>query len=215
MKWTDDIKAGIGRRVLVSKLRGSNRKVQVCNLDNARRVGIIYNATEYISFEIIKDLVKQLSDNAVHVSVLGYVDSKKLIDHYLYRKGFDFFSKNDLNWYYRPVSELAVRFMDEPFDLLLNLSLEDHFPIHYITTLSMASFKAGRYFPVDESLDFMIDIEKENQTMRRLHQDIMIEAVTTVENREIEADVDKKTETELQLKFLINQLVHYLSILNK
>jgi hypothetical protein len=113
------------------------------------------------------------------VSVLGYVDSKKLIDHYLYRKGFDFFSKNDLNWYYRPVSPLAMQFMDEPFDLLLNLSLEDHFPIHYITTLSQATFKAGRFFPTDESLDFMIDIEKENQMMRSLHKEIMGEAETS------------------------------------
>ena len=56
--------------------------------------------------------------------------------------------------------------MDEPFDLLLNLSLEEHFPIHYITSLSPATFKAGRYLPIDESLDFMIDIEKENQTMK-------------------------------------------------
>jgi hypothetical protein len=215
MKWADDIKNRIGRMVLASKLRGRHRKVLVCNLENAKRIGIIYNATEYISFEIIKDLVKQLSDNSVAVSVLGYVDSKKLIDHYLYRKGFDFFSKNDLNWYYRPVSLLAMQFMDEPFDLLLNLSLEDHFPIHYITTLSQAAFKAGRFFPVDESLDFMIDIEKENQTMRSLHQEIIREAETPVENQEIEADMDKKTETELQLKFLINQLVHYLSILNK
>jgi hypothetical protein len=215
MKWAEDIKNRIGRQVLASKLRSRHRKVQVCNLENAKRIGIIYNATEYISFEIIKDLVKQLSDNSLTVSILGYVNSKKLIDHYLYRKGFDFFSKNDLNWYYRPVSTLAVQFMDEPFDLLLNLSLEDYFPIHYITMLSQASFKCGRFFPADESLDFMIDIEKENQMMRSLHQEVMREAETTVENREIEADVDKKTETELQLKFLINQLVHYLSILNK
>jgi hypothetical protein len=214
MKWTDEIRNKIGRQVLTTKLKGRHRKVQACNLDNARWVGIIYNATEYISFEIIKDLVKVLSDNGIAVSVLGYVDSKKLIDHYLYRKGFDFFSKNDLNWYFRPVSTVAVKFMEEPFDLLLNLSLEDHFPIHFITTLSPATFKAGRYLPADESLDFMIDIEKENQTMRSVHQEILGGLETTNENREIEADMDKKTETELQLKFLISQLVHYLSIIN-
>ena len=38
---------------------------------------------------------------------------------------------------------------------------------------------------------------------------------SVIENREIEADMEKKTETELQLKFLISQLIHYLSIINK
>jgi hypothetical protein len=215
MKWANDIKAAVGKRVLARKIKGSKRIVMACNLNKAKRIGIIYNATEYVSFEIIRELVKQLIDNEVSVSVLGYVHSKKLIDHYLYRKGFDFFSKNDLNWYYRPVSSVAEQFMGESFDLLLNLSLEEHFPIQYITSLSPATFKAGRYFLMNQSLDFMIDIEKENLAMRKLHKDIMGEAETVVENREIEADVDKKTETELQLKFLINQLLHYLSLLNK
>jgi len=105
--------------------------------------------------------------------------------------------------------------MQEPFDLLLILSLEEHFPIYYITSLSHASFKAGRYFPVDESLDFMIDIEKENQTMKSVQQEILIEANSMAENQEMEDAINKKTETELQLKFLISQLIHYLSILNK
>jgi hypothetical protein len=215
MKLADDIKTGIGRRALVNKMKNSKRKVQLCNLQEARHIGIIYNATEYISFEIIKELVKKLSAPEVIVNVLGYVDSKKLIDHYLYRKGFDFISKNDLNWYYKPVSAIAEQFMAEPFDLLLNLSLDNHFPIHYITSLSVASFKAGRYSPDDVTLDFMIDIEKEKKTMRILHQEIMVETDKTAENKEIEADVDKKTEIELQMKFLIDQLIHYLSILKK
>jgi hypothetical protein len=215
MKWADNIKAGIGRKMLAGKASASSRKVNVCNLDDAKNIGIIYNATEYVSFEIVRDLVRQLSNNKAAISVLGYVDSKKLIDHYLYRKGFDFFSKNDLNWYNKPVSSVAEQFMKEPFDLLMNLSLDDHFPIHFITAVSPASFKAGRYSLRDSSLDFMIDIEKEKQTMLNLHRDIMHENKAPVENQDIEADVEKKTEIEFQLKFLIDQLLHYLSILKK
>jgi hypothetical protein len=32
---------------------------------------------------------------------------------------------------------------------------------------------------------------------------------------EVEADVDKKTETEIQLNFLITQIMHYISLLKK
>jgi hypothetical protein len=147
--------------------------------------------------------------------VLGYVDSKKLIDHYLYRKGFDFFCKNDLNWYYKPVSSQTEKFINEPFDILINLSLEYQFPIHYVCSASKASFKTGRYSPTDTSLDFMIDIEKEKETMRSLHRDIILEKKSMPENGDIPSDIEKNIEIELQLKFLIDQLMHYLSILKK
>jgi hypothetical protein len=215
MKWADNIKTRIGRRMLAGKGGGPDRKINLCTLSEAKNIGIIYNATEYISFEIVRDLVKQLSTNSISIMVLGYVDSKKLIDHYLYRKGFDFFCKNDLNWYYKPVTSQTEQFINEPFDILLNLSLDYHFPIHFISSASKASFKTGRYSVTDSSLDFMIDIEKEKETMRSLRRDIVLEKKALPENGEIPSDIEKRTEIEFQLKFLIDQLLHYLSILKK
>jgi hypothetical protein len=215
MNWLNNIKIRLGKRVLDKKVNTMKRVPVLCNIGDAQHIGIIYNATEFVSFEIIRNLVKDLTLGQRKITVLGYVDSKKLIDHYLYRKGFDFFSKNELNWYSRPVSSVVDHFIREPFDLLINLSLEEYYPIQYITALSAATFKAGRYSPEDNSLDFMIDIDKEKQTMRNLHQEIMKNQDQKHESEEIEADLEKKTETELQLSFLINQLLHYLSILKK
>src|SRR4030042_3835237 len=107
MKYGERIKDIIGARILEKKLRNQKRSVAVCNIKNAQHIGILYNATEYVSFEIIKEFTKKLSQENSTISILGYVNSKKLIDHYLYRKGFDFFSQNDLNWYYRPVSAVT------------------------------------------------------------------------------------------------------------
>lgn len=216
MKWLNNIKILAGKRILNNQLASVKRSPAVCTLKEAESIGIIYNATEYVSFEIIRNLVKDLTHESKKVTVLGYVDSKNLIDNYLYRKGFDFFSKNELNWYYKPVSPLVDQFISEPFDLLINLSLDDHYPIRYITSLSAARFKTGRYTPDDMCLDLMIDIEKEKQTMQMLHREILKEhAHDASEDDEVEADVDKKTETEIQLNFLINQIMHYLSLLKK
>jgi hypothetical protein len=211
----DSFKTYVGRRVLNSHLATVVRTPVVCNINEAKHIGILYNATESISFEIIRNLVKELSHDSRKVTVLGYVDSKNLIDNYLYRKGFDFFSKNELNWYSKPISSVVDQFIKEPFDLLINLSLENYFPIRYITALSSAAFKTGRFSPDDTILDFMIDIEKEKQSMRNLHKEISGVKDHKKDNIELEADIERKTETELQLSFLINQLLHYLSILKK
>jgi hypothetical protein len=215
MKWMNNFKAFLGKRILTAHLKNQTRLPLVCNINDAKHIGIIYNATEYISFEIIKNLAKDLSHNSRKISVLGYVDSKKLIDNYLYRKGFDFFSKNELNWYFKPVSSVVDQFIKEPFDLLINLSLDEHFPIRYITTLSPATFKTGKFSDDDDCLDLMIDIEKERLTMKSLHKEVVHDNKTENEVSDIEADIEKKTETEIQLNFLINQLLHYLSVLKK
>lgn len=215
MKTGEKIKALIGSRVLEKKLRNQKRSVSVCNIKNAQNIGILYNATEFISFEIIRDFTKKLSQNNPNVTILGYVDSKKLIDHYLYRKGFDFFSRNDLNWYYKPVSEVADKFMKQPFDLLINLSLEAIYPIQYIIASSPATFKVGKFSPEEKYLDLMIDIEKENEQMKKVHEEIVSGKKDEDSSDEMEKEIEKKTRTELQLSFLINQIMHYLAILKK
>jgi len=215
MKTGERIKAIIGDRILERKLRNQKRSVAVCNINSAQNIGILYNATQYVSFEIIRDFTKKLSQNNSNVHILGYVDSKKLIDHYLYRKGFDFFSRNDLNWYYKPLSEVADKFMKQPFDLLINLSLEAIFPIQYIVALSPATFKVGKFSPDEKHLDLMIDIEKENEQMKKVHEEISTGKKGNASSVEMEQEIEKKTQEELQLSFLINQILHYLAILKK
>jgi Family of unknown function (DUF6913) len=215
MKLGERIKAIIGSRVLEKKLRNQNRSVAVCNIKNARNIGILYNATEYVSFEIIREFAKELSQNNSNVSILGYVDSKKLIDHYLYRKGFDFFSRNDLNWYYKPVSAVAEEFVKKPFDLLIDLSLEPSYPVQYIVALSPSTFKVGRFSPEEKYLDLMIDTGKENEQMKKVHDEIVTGMKDVKKPDEMEKEVENKTRTELQLSFLINQIMHYLAILKK
>jgi len=215
MKLVDNFKSLVGEKILTNYQRNQSRVPFIYTLNEAKHIGIIYNATEYVSFEIIKNLVKDLSHDSKKISVLGYVDSKNLIDNYLYRKGFDFFSRNELNWYFRPVSQVVNQFIREPFELLINLSLDDHYPIRYITALSPAAFKTGRYSPSDKSLDLMIDIEKEKQAMHSIQDEVEKQRNGKSDTGEIEAGIEKKTETEIMLNFLINQLLHYLSILKK
>ena len=213
MNWLNKIKTGVGRYMLNQKFKSIRRSPLVCNIADAKRIGILYNATELTSFEIIRDFVKKISSYNASVTTLGYVHSKNLIDHYLYRKGFDFFYKGNLNWYSMPKSEITDKFLHEPFDILINLSLEDYYPIQYITALSPATFKAGRFTSEDQYLDLMIDIEKETKIMKKLQADVKADTRNGVDKRILDLEMEKRSETELQLNFLINQLLHYLSII--
>lgn len=216
MNLAGNLKKNLGEFVLRKQTKSIKRKTVSCNLHDAKNIGVLFNATHLVSFEIVKEFVKQISTPANSVSVLGYVDSKQMIDHYLYRKGFEFFTRNDLNWYQKPDNEGVNAFINQKFDLLIDLNLEETFPMKYILSLSKADFKTGKYTPNHDLLDFMIDIESEKKAIKELQSEIDKDRMKGEHHgTNYDKIADKKTDVELQLNFLINQLVHYLSKLKK
>lgn len=213
VKLLNNTKKYIGHKILERKLRGRVRNTTVCNINDAKRIGVIFNATHLVSFEIIRNFVKDLSKRKISVTTLGYVNSKKLIDHYLYRKGFNFFAKSNLNWFDKPVTDSVEEFINIPFDILINLSLEKYYPVQYVVALSIATFKVGKYFDEPNYLDLMIDIEKEKTIMKDIKREIKDEQIQDKPDMEIEKSIEEKTDIEVQLDFLINQLLYYLSII--
>lgn len=211
-----NLKLKVGEYVLKKHTKHVNRKIRSCNLKEAKKIGVLFNATNLVSFEIVKDFIKQLSTPANEILVLGFVDSKQLIDHYLYRKGFEFFTKAHLNWYNKPQNEAVKDFLNKDFDLLIDLSLEENYPIKYLATSAKSLFKAGRYDKEHFYLDFMIDINSEIASIKELQIEIDKDREKSNGQRHrtnFDSIAEKKTDIELQLNFLINQLVHYLSLL--
>ena len=212
MKIIENTKRFLGNRAINHHLKSQKRTMISCNIQSATTIGILFNATHAVAFDIVKDLVKDMEVYKASILALGFVDSKQLIDHYLYRKGFDFFTQNDLNWYGKPTSENVDAFIKKPFDILLDLSLDNPFPIKYVIACSQARFKSGKYSSDQEYLDFMIDIEKEKEAMNDIHSELAKDITRTrIKNREVEEIVDQKVQTEIQMNFLIRQLIHYLS----
>lgn len=216
MNIVDNFKLTVGERKLKKEFLLNKRKTKICTIASSKSIGILFDATDPSSFEIIRNFVKQLENNKKEITVLGYVDDKKLIDHYLYRKGFDFFTKANLNWYNKPENESIKQFISKPFDVLFNLSLKEIYPLQYIIALSKAKLKVGKYSPEQPYLDLMIDIEKEKEAMNGIRKEVMKnKADKDLKSKDYESIASSKASVEIQLNFLINQLLHYISILKK
>ena len=68
-----DTKTFIGRKVLIRKLKHLKRVTKVCNINDARNIGIIFNATNMASFEIIRNFIKSLSGKKVKVNLSLFI----------------------------------------------------------------------------------------------------------------------------------------------
>lgn len=214
MSNVSNLRTRIGEYLLNRELKKNKRSPIVCNINKAKKIGVIFNASLSLNFEIIKEFVKNLDKKGINVQAIGYIDNKSLIDSYLHRKGFGFFTGKDLSWFYKPKGEKIESFIKSDFDVLINLSLEKYLPIDYVTVLSKAKFKVGKFIEKSSPLDFMIDTHKEMDTLKKVKKEVKIKDGKKHKNNDLDNEMDLKAQDEIQLNFLINQIIHYLSILN-
>lgn len=180
MKYLENIKKTIGELSLKKHLKTHKRKVKVHNFNSADTIGILFNSPDDESFIRVKDFLSFLSTHNLKVIALGYVPSNKIPENLLLRKGINFFCDKDLNWYYKPKNEAINQFINHQFDILIDLSLNDYFPLYYIGCLSDSSFKIGRQSEKYQYQDLMINIRKNHS-----------------------------------IEYLIEQIRHYLTIINQ
>jgi hypothetical protein len=165
------IRKKIGYFIFSRKITGLSRKKQFINLADAGTVGIVFHQTDDKNFTAIQDFLKSLSAEGKQISAIGYIDSQKIPDFYLLRKGFNFFCTEDLNWFFHPEPAFVNDFIEREFDILINLSIDNVFPVEYIYALSKAKFKTGKFRNGSTYADLAIDI-KDNRDVSYLIQHI-------------------------------------------
>lgn len=163
MKTIQNIRGYVGERTLRRKARLINRNKQIHNFSSAKSAGIIFHCRNEEDFQRVKEFRKYLNEYKIKVSVVGFINDKQIPDHYLLRTGFNFFCYKNLSWSYKPETQFLNDFIGRSFDMLFDLSLEYHFPIHYIVSLTNADYKIGR-LSNETDYDLMIDITKNNDT---------------------------------------------------
>lgn len=164
------IKLKIAGFYLKRRLKKQKRLLLTHNFNTSKYVGILFNSPNDKSFEAIKDFMSFLSQKNIKVISLGYIASKKIPENFLMRKGFNFYCNKDFNWYYKPKNEIIDQFIEQPFDILFDLSLKDYFTTNFVCNLSNASFKIGRQSE-NSSHDLVFDITK-NQSVEYLIEQI-------------------------------------------
>ena len=166
MDIVNQIKNTIGNFVFENKFRNLKRKVKAINLKQSIYIGIIYDASNEDGYKKVKNWVKILKEDKKKVKALGYINTNTFQAHHLSKLDFDFHSAADLNWYNHSKSSIIHNFVNEKFDILLDLNFDDCKPAYYIAALSQSPFKVGKLSPQNKlSHDLLIDISKHNNNM--------------------------------------------------
>ncbi len=127
--------------------RLENLHVQRSDIDlkGARRLAVLFEATDPASIRLVKSLVRMFVHAKYDVYALGFVNEPNKSLEHLSTLNFDYFSNAQLNWYGKPKGMIIDNYLEENYDVLIDLSLKSHYPLTYLTLASSAVFKLGRF----------------------------------------------------------------------
>jgi len=165
------IRSLIGLHYFRKEVGKTGRERKLTNLRDAKKIGILYNLDDVPDYEVVAEFVTQLQHDRKEVRALGYVKNKNLVSRFLPKLSYDFFSVRDMNWFYKPVKDKVMDFIQKDFDLLIDLDMKDSLPLKYISGLSMSMCRIGRYSEHSTSCyDFMIDVKSSTPVTEFIRQ---------------------------------------------
>jgi hypothetical protein len=152
------IKKQIGQYYFKKEQERQSCRRKMVNIKDARSVGILYTLDDVQDYDTVSSFVTELQHDRKEVKALGYVKNKNLISRFLPRLSYDFISRKDINWYFKPVHTKVEDFINREFDILIDLNLQDMFPLKYISGMSKALCRVGMFSESNSAYyDLMIE----------------------------------------------------------
>ncbi len=156
-----NIQEKLGRFSLNKENKRLNRTIKAFSIEKASTIGVLYNATNRDHADTVKKFVQYLREERKDVLSLGFIDSKDASDIVDSQLNYTYFDRRNLSKTLVPKGNEVTNFIRKPYSILIDLNLDDCFPIEYISSLSNAKFKVGaKGMYRDKSCDLIIDIDE-------------------------------------------------------
>lgn len=126
------------------KLKKVTRNVKTHNFETAKTALLLYDCATPEKEKEGREFARFLKEQSISVTSISYFPKKgkniskpkdELTYHYLHYK--------DLNWLKIPTNAMVNKVLLKQFDLLIDLNLEGHFALQYISAFCHASCKVG------------------------------------------------------------------------
>ena len=112
---------------------------------------------EYDTISVIQAFVENLEKQGKKVFALGFTTDKSEVKEIPF---CTILTRKDLKWYKLPRKESIASFSQEKFDILIDLSLEDHMTLLYLDAVSDARMRVSLFSDQKKQLcDMMIHHE--------------------------------------------------------
>ena len=163
-------KENIALWLLKKRQKSLDRSRVVHNFDTAQKVGVIFSLEDTESFDLTNEFLNFLANKKIKTYALGYCPQKEIPSRVAPNSKINLFTQKDLNWYYMPTHPIVLQFMEEDFDILIDLSKQSHLPLKFVNNLSHAKFKVGKESNNGRNYDLMIRLSEDQDLQYLIEQ---------------------------------------------
>ena len=151
-----------------SRKESPAREVKAINIKHAETVGIVYRGDNEEAKELVERYVKFLKAYKIKCKALGYFDADELPLYVTPKLEYDYFVRKDLNWKLEAATPEVSNFIQEEFDILIDMTITDDEVLRFVIKESKARFKVGGSgCKVANDLDFTIKLQ-DGESLRHL-----------------------------------------------
>lgn len=153
-------------RRLKQDLSNTRRQILLQDFSAVKKVGLVYDATDYDMITSVRDLENKLKQEGKSVSVFAFIQSEE-------KKHEPFlFTKKDLNWYGYPKKPQLFEFASLEFDIVFGFFNDLNSPLNVIFANSKSKMRIGVDYKQDvELFDIIVgtsSIQKNPDLVRTL-----------------------------------------------
>ena len=133
---------------------------------HSRSIGVIFDATSQEHRQIVSQYVQSLKKQHKEVKILAFYDAKQQEPNLVFKH----FTHKELNFWRHPQGPQVKEFMAQPFDVLINLFLNEEPALEYLSALSHAQLRVGPYTERTYCYDLMIETADRQNLNRFIEQ---------------------------------------------
>lgn len=135
------------------------RDKRFVDFDHVKTVLLLFESSLSENHKIIQDIIKELISENKQVNAIGYVPKQKALTPSTFT--FSILDKSQTNLWQRPDDSLLQNLIDEPYDLVIDLTLHQVVPTDYLLVSANAKCKAGKKKSDNNLTDLMIDLPQQ------------------------------------------------------
>ncbi|MAQ31926.1 MAG: hypothetical protein CMD26_04275 [Flavobacteriales bacterium] len=167
----NQLKLNISNFLLRRHLSKKKHCPKLITLSEAKKVALVFDAEDLDSITEVKFLLKYFLKLNIDVYVLGFINSVKKDNNFISTLHINYFNSKDVSFFGIPNNLKTNSFLRNKFDLLINLSLKNSFPVKYMSLMSNAHFKIGMSYnnnDIDYDLIFKLKIKSLNYFIKNI-----------------------------------------------
>ncbi len=158
MNLVDQVKKISGNLVLKQAIAKGMAAAETISFEKATKFGILFYARTEAEMVAVTDLISFLWEHKKTSIILGATIGFPVAKSRLTNMNFTQLKEEEFDWRNIPRGYRILNFLDNDFDILIDLTQEDYLPVTYLLALSKSKIKVGRYDRNSHGLyHFMLD----------------------------------------------------------